>query len=199
MLQPSVTLGRGGFSLNVWGNRDLTGANGFGGDFTEIDYTVDYSWEWRELVLSAGAVYYDFPHDIAAGTVEVYGAVGLDMPLSPALTVYADVDEADGAYASLSVGRTIPDVWQPAEGVKMSVDLSAAVGFGSSNWNRFYFGEDESAVNDLLLSAGLPFELGGGWTLTPSLYFSALLDEDIRDAQDDQSNLWAGLTVSYSF
>ena len=199
VFQPSVTVGYEGLSFNIWGNRDTTDVNNQGGNFTEIDYTVDYSWTWKGLDLSTGAIYYDFPHSSAPETVEVYGAVAVDTLLSPSFTLYWDVDEADGGYASFAIGHTFPDVWQPAENVSMSVDLSGSVGFASANWNNFYYGVDKSAFTDALVSLGLPVQFGERWSLTPAVNFSQLLDDDIRDTFSDQSNFWAGVTLSYSF
>lgn len=199
VFQPSATVGYKGLSVNVWGNRDLTDANDQAGNFTEIDYTIDYSWDWKGVGFSTGAIYYDFPHSSAPETVEVYGSAAFDAPLSPSVTLYWDVDEADGAYASFGLGHTFADLWRPGRGVSMSLDVGASLGFASANWNNFYFGVDKSAFTDGLLTVAFPFQIGERWSVTPALNYSALLDDDIRDTSSDQSNFWGGVTLSYSF
>ncbi len=205
VFQPSVTGAYRGLSLNVWGNMELSNENvypGHGdaaGDFTEIDYTLDYSWAWRRLNFSLGTIYYDFPNTGLASTLELYGAVGLDAPLAPTLTVYQDVKEADGTYAALSVSHAFEDVWSPAEGVAVSLDLGASVAAGSSNFNKFYYGVDDEGLADLLLSVGLPVRLGERWTLRPSASFSTLLDDDIRSSVSDASNAWYGVSLGCAF
>ncbi|MFW6119155.1 MAG: hypothetical protein ACOC7S_02350 [Planctomycetota bacterium] len=199
VFQPSVTLGYKGLSANVWGNRDLTSINGNAGNFTEIDYTLDYSWSCGDAGFSVGAIYYDFPHSGGPSTTELYGSVGMDWPLAPTLAVYYDVDEADGAYLNLGVGHTFADVWTPSQDVAVSIDLGASVGFATSNYNRFYFGEDKSAFTDLLFSLGAPFAIGDRWTITPTVNFSQLLDDDIRDSTSDDTNVWGGVSLAYSF
>ena len=43
VLQPGASIGYGNLTASVWGNLDLTDENGYGGEFSEIDYTLDYS------------------------------------------------------------------------------------------------------------------------------------------------------------
>ena len=199
VFQPSVSASKDGFTGSVWGNRDVTNVNGNVGDFTEIDYTLDYSWAYDPLTLSVGAIYYAFPNTGAPSTLELYSAVGLDTLLSPTLTVYGDVDEADGAYASLSVGHTFEDVWKPSDAVSLGVESSASVGYATSNFNSFYFGVDSSGFVDGALSVGCPLSLGEHWTVTPSLKYSFLIDDDLKSGVGNDDNLWAGLSLTFSF
>ena len=199
VFQPSVTVGYKGLSLNVWGNMDLSDVNGHSGRFTELDYTLGYGWDCGDLAFGVGAIYYRFPHTGFPDTTELYASVGVNTLLSPTLTVYQDIDEADGTYISLGVSHTFEDVWQPAENVSMSVDLSDSIGFGSSNYNDYYFGVDHSAFNNVLVTLGLPVQIGEHWTLTPSVNCSALLGHDIRHATPHDDNVWGGLTLSCSF
>ena len=199
VLQPSVTAGWRGFSVNIWGNRDMTGENNAANDFTEIDFTADYSWTQGPVDLSVGAIRYTFPHGGGPSTTEFYGAAALETVLSPGITVYQDVEEADGTYVSVAVGHSFEEVWAPAEGVSAGLDLGLSVGMGSSDYNRFYYGAGGGALTDLLLTAGLPIRIGENATLTPSLNYSSLLDGDIRDAMADDTNLWGGLSLAVSF
>jgi hypothetical protein len=50
-------------------------------------------------------------------------------------------------------GQNLVDDWvfQPA----------VSLGWGSSSYNRFYWGLNSSKLNDLLLSASFPVEMGG--------------------------------------
>lgn len=205
VFQPSASASWRGLTLSVWGSMETTNYNlypGYGstaGDFTEIDYTLDYSWSCGKVNLSGGVIHYQFPNTGISSTTELYLAAGLDVPLAPTVTVYQDVDEADGTYATLSLGHTLEDVWKPAEGISMSVDLSASVGFGSSDHNGFYYGTGDAGFTDATLSAGLPFKLGERLTLTPSINYSALLDSDLRSGMARDDNLWAGISLGLSF
>ncbi len=199
VFQPSATIGYDGLSFNVWGNMDLDDANGQSGDFTEYDLTLDYSWTWDTVDLSVGAIYYTFPHSSAPSTTELYAGATLDLPLSPGITVYQDVDEADGSYISLSAGHSLEDIWTPARGVSVSAAVDGSVAYGTSHYNDYYYGEDSGALTDALLSLSFPVSLGENVSLTPAVNYSSLLDEDIRDNMSDDDNLWAGITISWAF
>ena len=199
VLQPSATIGWGGLSANVWGNMDLSNVNGQSADFTEYDLTLDYSWALDSLGFSVGSIYYTFPHSDVPSTAEVYAGAGLDIPLSPSLTVYQDVDEADGTYSSLSVGHTFEGILVLADGVAVSADLGASIAHGSSNFNDFYYGSDSSGLTDSLFSLSLPVSLGEYVSVAPAAHYSSLLDDDIRDSMSDDDNFWAGITLSCSF
>jgi len=180
--QSSVTFAWKGLSLNLWGNMDLTDVNGNNDEFNEVDYTLDYSGSCGKLNYSVGAIRYHFPNTNFAGTTEVYGALGLDVPLSPTLTVYADVDEADGWYGTFSIGHTFENVVTVSESVAASLELSASIAYADSDYNNFYFGVDESGFVDALFGVGLPVTVGDHVTVTPSIGYSNIIDSDLAAA-----------------
>ncbi|MBN1359514.1 MAG: hypothetical protein JW993_02930 [Sedimentisphaerales bacterium] len=187
VLQPSVSVAYKGLTGSIWGNLDLTGDFVDGGEFNEIDYTLDYSAAVpgvEKLGYSVGAIYYVFPNTGFNSTTEVYAGLGLDLPASPAVTVYYDVDEADGMYVSLSAGHSIEKLGDSPVGL----DLGASLGWGNKTYNTFYWGTTSSELNDLVLSAGFPFEVAG-ITVTPKISLITLLGSDIKDADTyDTSN-----------
>ena len=205
VMQPSAALSYRDLTATVWGNLELTNGTLFpghgdsAGDFTEIDYILDYSWAHDDLNFSVGVIVYAFPNTSLSTTTELYGAVGIDTLLSPTLTVYQDIDEADGTYANLSIGHTVEDILELGENVSVSADLAAAVGWGSGNHNAFYYGPDQSGLTDVLLSLGLPIQIGDHVTVTPSLAWSALIDNNIRAAMSDDSNFIGGISLTAAF
>ena len=107
VVQPSLTVGQGGFALNAWSSYNIDGA--YQGDVSEMDLTASYAKSVGPATLGGGVVQYTFPNqtlavedgeDVAVpGTVEVYASAALaDVPLAPALTVYYDVDAIEGFY-----------------------------------------------------------------------------------------------------
>jgi uncharacterized protein (TIGR02001 family) len=199
VFQPTVAVSWKGFTASFWGNMDLTDINNTQWQFNEIDLTLDYSWSWDIIDFSVGVIHYIFPNIGLSATTEIYGSVGLDVFLSPTLTVYQDVDQFNGTYANLSIGHTFEDVWRPRENMAMSVDLSGAVGYGSGKHNAANYGSSSAAFTDLLLALGLPLQIGEHWTVTPAVYYSILLDGRIRGAMANDANLWAGLSFTFSF
>jgi len=199
VFEPSISIAWKGLSVNVWGNMDLTGVNGNRGDFNEVDVSVDYSMSLvGPLGGSVGMVFYTFPNTAFNSTTEFYAGLNLDVPLSPSITAYFDVDEADGTYLTADIGHSF-DLPQLADGVTWSLDLGLGFGWGSADYNRFYFGGGGSGWTDLHSSLSLPIQLGDHWTVTPSVGYHAVLDDDLRDAVANDDNVVYGISVTFSF
>ena len=121
VFQPSVYLSKYGFTASIWGNQDWTGINDNGGNFTEFDYTLDYTntipgLDW--LSGSAGVIHYTFPHTPFASTTEVYGGLTLNkVPLTPSIKIYRDVDEMQGTYYQFGLGHTFEKITKWNESV----------------------------------------------------------------------------------
>ncbi|MFO8058508.1 MAG: hypothetical protein R6V10_14580 [bacterium] len=194
VLQPSLTLSNGGFSLNFWGNVDLTDYGeeaGYGdeeGNATEIDYTGSYERNLGPVILGVGFVNYTFPHVGLAPTTEVFASLGLDMPLSPSITCYVD-EVAEGAnYTSVDLSHSF-DLFESG-GVSMAAELSAHAGYANGkNVETYYDTLDHAAWHDWSAGVALPVSLGGGFSLTPAYQYSSLWDEDIRDEVDDNRDM----------
>jgi hypothetical protein len=199
VLEPSITFGCGDLSLNVWANLDTTAVNDYEWQANEIDYTLDYSTTWKNLNLSLGGIFYQFPGAEDVDTVEAYGAVGLDIPTAPKLTVYQDLDEHDGTYMVLSFGHTFEDVWKPSESVRMGVDLSTRFAYGTRKHNLFYYGSDASGWADARVSLGLPFAIGDHVTVTPAIHHLWILSDGLSRALGEDSVFWAGVSVAVAF
>jgi len=190
VLQPGAYISYNNFTASFWGNLDLTDENGYKGEFSEIDLTLDYSGQVPGadfLSYSLGFINYDFP--VNGGfddTWEIYWGFGLDVPASPSVTVYHDVDEAAGTYVSFGIGHSIENLTD----LGLGVDLSASIGWGSSGYNKSYWGPDESELNDLVLSAAFPFE-AAGLAVTPSVNYITIVGDDIRAPNTyGQNDMW---------
>jgi hypothetical protein len=203
VLQPGASIGYKGITASFWGNLDLTDENGDQGEFSEIDLTLDYSGQVPGIDLvsyTLGVINYDFPASGADDTWELYWGFGLDVPASPSVTVYHDVDEVDGTYVSFGVGHSFENLFEIDSGVGVGLDLGASIGWGSASYNKFYWGPNKSELNDLVLSAALPFEVAG-FTITPNANYITLMDEDIREPNTyGQNDMWvAGVGISKEF
>lgn len=211
VLQPSVTVGYGGFSFNVWGNMDLTNfgedeciytedCESRSGQFTEIDLTLDYTHSFGAFSIGGGIIAYEFPNwDGSEDTHEVYLAMSYDTILAPSLTIYYDFDEVEGFYANFGIGHsfTFND--------KLGLDLSASIGYGDSDYNEAYFGVDDSALVDFNVGLALPYAVTDKITITPVLNLTSVVDSDLRDSVesgsccDNETNIYGGISVSFSF
>ncbi|MGB2863901.1 MAG: hypothetical protein WBC05_11295 [Sedimentisphaerales bacterium] len=204
VLQPGASISYKNLTASVWGNLDLTDENGYKGEFSEIDLALDYSGQVAGsdiLNYSVGVINYDFP--VSGGfddTWEVYWGFGLNVLASPSVTVYHDVDEAEGTYISFGIGHSFESVVELGPDTGLGVDLSADIGWGSGGYNKFYWGPDKSAMNDLVLSAAFPFEIAG-FAVTPSLNYVTLMSDEIRspNAYGSNDTWYAGVGFSKEF
>jgi hypothetical protein len=201
VLQPGASVGYKGLTGSIWANMDLTGEVVGEGSLTETDFTLDYSNKIPGLGVlgySVGAIYYSFLNTHTHPTAEVYGGLTASVPLSPGVRWFYDFDQIKGSYVQFSVGHTIEKIRKWGEDCHCDVQLGASLGLGTAEYNEGYFGVDETALNDLTLTAGLPFTFGK-LTIKPSVGYSAMLDKDIRAATDKSDNFWVGVGVAYNF
>ncbi len=201
VLQPSVGIGYKGFTASVWGNMDLHGDAVDDGELNEVDYVIDYSntFPGQEiLAYSVGAIYYDFPNTSFPGTAEIYGGLSASVPLSPSVTWFYDFDEADGSYFQFSVGHGVEKVAQWTTDAYCDLEVGASLAYASGGYDDYYFGVDDSAFNDLTLSAGVPVTIGN-WTIKPIVAYSTMIDSDIREATGKSDNLWGGISIAVEF
>ena len=86
------------------------GVSGF--NLSEFDPWAEVSVPVGKATLTGGVVGYVFPNDFGVtddfNTWEVYGKVGLGVPLSPKLAVYYDFDKVKGAYLEGTVAHAVP-------------------------------------------------------------------------------------------
>ncbi len=184
VFQPGISASYKGFTATVWGNLELTTVNENNGEFSEVDYTVDYSGKLpglEKISYSVGAIFYDFPVSETKDTSEVYWGLGAYLPFGPSATVYHDLDEADGTYISLGAGHRIDKIVELASDIPVSMEIGASLGWGSRSYNKYYWGIDQAKLNDLMFSVSFPIEIGG-CTLVPSLNYVTLVSDDIRDS-----------------
>jgi len=204
VLQSSITASYENLTAAIWSNLELTNINGNSGDFSEIDYSLDYSAAlpgMEGVEYSVGSIYYDFPGTATKDTTEVYWGINFDLPANPSITVYHDVDEAEGTYVSLAIGHSVEKVTELVPDVPVGMEVGASLGWGSGSYNKYYWGTDQSKINDLTLSASFPVEIGG-WTVAPSLNYATLLSDDIRNTDaygTDSDFFFADVSFSKKF
>ena len=212
VLQPLFTAATDyGLSFNAWGNFNLTDNLGPDAEkeFNEVDLTVSYDVPIDAVSLSVAVAEYLFPHatvtddagvgTAAPGTREVQVTLGLDdIILAPTLMVAYDFDEADGFYASASVSHSL----DLAEGLSLEGALS--ISMADSSYNEYYFGVDDSALNDAGATLTLSYVPMENVTVSTYVTYAKLLDSDIEDAADEiyfnnGDIVVGGITAEYTF
>lgn len=199
VIQPGLTLSAAGFSFNVWGSIDMTDINELGDGtyrLQELDYTLSYGFSPAEWVdLEAGVIYYTFPGTGVDPTWEAFASVAFPtVPfLTPSFTAYYDFDEVEGWYLSAALEHEIELTEE------MALTLGAALGFGDSDYNDAYWGVDKSALNDLSFGAALGYQVNDAFSVGVSAGYMVLVNSDIRDAADDKSKFFMGVSAAFEF
>ncbi len=203
--------GNASVTVGGWANVDLgryddtdefSQSGGVSGlNLSEFDPWAEVSVPVGKATLTGGVVGYVFPNDFGAtddfNTWEVYGKVGLGVPLSPKLALYYDFDKVNGAYIEGTVGHTVP-----LGSVSLNLGALAGLSAGQAEsdspeeLNNFF----ENGFTHLDLSAGVPFS-AGIFSITPVVHFLVNGDEVTKfTSPGDESDvkLWGGLTISWS-
>lgn len=197
VIQPSMTIGYKGFSMNLWGNLDSDPYSATAADnksnWTETDLTLAYGREVGPVSLSAGYIYYGM--DSLTDTQEVFVSASYDTFLSPTLSVYKDIANLSGWYVTLGVSHSLPLT------ETLALDLGAQIGYLRANEASSYEEVDGSgtgngkayrAMHDGLLSASLPIALNEYLTVTPKLSYSFALSSDASDRLEESNNAAIG-------
>jgi len=206
VFQPGVSFGWNGFTAGWWGSMDTTTINNNRGEFIEHDYYLDYSGDVPfvdGVGYSVGVINYYFPS--AEDTTEVYWGFGFDLPLSPSITFYHDIDDVKGTYASFGLSHSIERIAELGPDMPIAMDIGASLGWGSGSYNKSYWsggdGVTSSKLNDLALSLSFPVEIAG-WTVAPSINYVTIVSDAVRDTDtynDASDYFFAGVSLSKSF
>ena len=207
VFQPCAGLTLDGFEASAWGSLDTTAANGRRHSFQELDYTLGYSRQLKDvpgvksLTLSAGHIWYVFPAQNPGRTRELYaGAQMEDVPLKPSVTAYHDYVQADGVYVSPTLEHTFcvcRDV--------LHLTLKGGVGWSDGGMNRFNIGVERNVAGfvDATLSATLTWKLTELLSISGTIAGSQLVDRRLREfAKEDGANagfVWGGLGFNVAF
>ena len=209
VIQPSLTIGYKGFSINAWGNLDTEFDDGDpttddDSDLSETDLTLSYERSFGPMAVGVGFIYYSLN---GPDTDEVYLSVGADIPLAPTLTVYKDIAEFNGWYVNLGVSHSFELPW------KISLDLSGSMGYYYSTDDTFVEINERliattnkyKALHDGVLSAGLTIPLGRYLSLVPSVSYIFPLSDDADNLltstsfSNDSDHLYGGIILSLAF
>jgi hypothetical protein len=199
VLQPAISFTQYNFSSIVWGNLDLSEDNRNSGNFTRVDIVLDYSNTLKcadcLVGYSAGLIHYVYPSTEDCNTTEMYVAATMNGTVAPTLTFFYDIDEVCGWYMNLLLKSEWGTLFCPTLCSVVTIETSLSLGWGNSNYNRYYYGLKSARFLDFYANLSFP-TLYKKWYLAPHLSYSYLVDASIRDANiNENANLWGGLTV----
>jgi hypothetical protein len=175
-------------------------------NFSEFNPYAEVGFGTGKATLTGGIVGYFYPNDLTdesngglnsdVNTWEMYGKVGLDVPLAPELSIYYDFDKIKGAYVEGAVSHSVP------LGESRTLDLGGVVGLSlgqdESSDESFNFADD--GFTHLDLSAGVPLT-AGVFSITPVLHFQISGDEITKftsPTNESDVKLWGGVSIGWS-
>ena len=210
MIQPSATVGYKGFSINLWGNLDTKLDDGDPTtsdkkEWTETDLTLAYERSFGMIGLGVGYIYYGL--DGVDDSEEVYLSVGMDILLSPTLTIYREIAHLPGWYLNLGISHS----FDLPKG--MSLDLAGTVGYYCSDDDDFVEIDDNlnattekyQNFHDGLISAGLTIPIAEYFTFSPMISYSFPLSDEADNLltsssfSNDSDFIFGGATLSIAF
>jgi hypothetical protein len=218
----ALPVGNASLTVGGWGNIDLgryddpaddiaEGGGSSAINLAEFNPYAEASFTAGKITLTGGIMGYLYPNDedapntfrlftSADNTVELYGKLGLDAPLSPELSLYYDVDKVKGVYIEGSLSYSLP------ASETVSLDLGTVAGFSAGQGDTSDdLGEaprfDDDGFTHLDMSAGVPFT-AGAISIAPVVHLLVNLDDRTKITSpadfDKDVKLWAGVSLSWS-
>ncbi len=218
VMQLDGSASKWGFTFDWWANYSLNDEKDRDGgryqEFTEIDYTIDYTLNIGDmseklgveevplvapLSLSAGYIYYTFPNVDRESkyfdTHEVYFGASYDCLLQPYFKWYWDVDSGkgnadgggDGSYFIAGIGHN----FEFGE-TGVTADLGMSCAYNDEQWT------DKRGWADMGFSGSVNIPVLGYFTISPAVSYSLILDRDTyNDAAENE--FYGGLKISFEY
>jgi len=203
VLQPSVGITYGGFDTNIWANYDsdwkVEDTDNGQGKVTETDLTVSYSFSKNKFNFSAGYIYYAFQG--VQDTQELFFSAAYDVLLNPALVLYYDYDEGQGAFIIASIDHS----FDLGKNIPLDVGASASYNINNKLMGVDEEGNDFSNFYNGELYASVTFPVTKAFSITPKIAYSFPLSNDAKEAissisyDGDKDIFYGGINLTLSF
>ncbi len=220
----SIPAGNASITVGGWANIDLGRYDDVDDDISESGAISSFNlsefnpygevaFPVGKATLTLGGIGYIYPNDADGdvrndfglltsefNTVELYGTVGVDVPLSPTLAVYYDVDKIKGAYIEGSVSHDLPVSETVAVSLGALAGLSAGQGIPDDPTTDESSNFDDDGFTHLDVSAGVPFSTGA-FSITPVLHLIINGDERVKVTSPSNTSdvkVWGGVSISWS-
>lgn len=202
VIQPSAGINYGVFGMNIWANYDSDSKIDEGdghGEFNETDITLNYTRSIDKLTLTAGYIYYAL--NSANDTQEVYLSAGYNTMLAPALTLYYDFDEGNGAFLVASVAHA----FEVMKDISLNLGASASYNINNKVMGFDKDGDDFSNFYNAEISSSAEIPVWRAITVTPKIAYSFPLSNDAKEAlsnisdDGDREILYGGVNITLSF
>jgi hypothetical protein len=227
VIQPSLTVGYKGFSVNMWGNLDTkpyaAAGKSYSGTWTETDFSLSWNKTIGAVTAGIGYIYYNLAAAHAEAqdpldSQEVFLTLTLDKLLSPTLSIYKEIDHYHQWYFLLGISHTIE--LGRIVALKLAASASYLLSDDAATYPKYDSQSNQtddkySNFHDAQLTASLPIYVAKSITFTPLLSYVFPLCEDAKydmkarsqkvtgggaiPLDGDSSYLYGGLTVSFTY
>jgi len=227
VIQPSLTVGFGGFSANLWGNLDTKpyapSGESYSSAWTETDFTLAYNRTIGPLTAGMGYIYYGLSpaHTGApdpADSQEIFATATLNTLLSPTLTIYKEIDHYHQWYFLLGISHVFE--FSKIVSLKLAASVSYLLSEDADTYPKF--DSQGSATSDKFnnfhdgtITASLPVAAATHITITPFVSYVFPLCDDAKHemkarsqkvawggsapSDGDASYVIGGVTLSFAF
>jgi len=196
VLEPAAWIQAYGLYFEVWGNFVLND-EADQGEFNEIDLISYYELAWNNFTLEPGFEAFLYHDADEPSTLEL--TIGFSYFIIDQFSIftkhYFDVAEYEGSYfGTAGVGFE-----RELESLPFYLDSSLKLGWGNSDFNEVNIEVSESALNVIIADLSVYYYPLEYLYLRPHIQFSALLDDDLRDAVDNPTIVSGGIAVGVEF
>lgn len=211
--QSQLTVAQYGVSFNVWGNYDIgKDYQGVSSDFSEIDLSLAYTLPLNinEMALDVGLISYNYPANGSTGnpgsTTELFAKASVlsfrDYVI-PSVTMFGDVDEANGVYFLFDVVAP----YQISDYLAIEAGISA--GWGNTSYNDYYWGDavngwsQDKGFNDYNFYGNFSYVIVENLSVAINMTYTMVEGGSIRSAAgriyESKEKFWGGVNLVYDF
>jgi hypothetical protein len=174
----TATLRWRGFRSWNFFNIDLTDLNGDRYELNEYDFILDYTFRFGRWSVAPGMLRFTSPTGFFKTTTKYTLDIRMSSPWNPRLRIRIDTKHSRGSYYIFSASRRAAPL-----GGHFILALYGEFGLSQPRYYRGYL-SDRIAATDALLGVSAPVAVGKGFTLSPFVEFTSLLDRSVRGAQE---------------
>ncbi len=224
VIQPSMTVGYRGFSVNLWGNLDTkpySPANAsYASAWNETDFVLAYAKTMGLFTIGGSYAYYSLASlnkdaQDRPDAQELSATVSLNTLLTPTLSVYKEIDHYRNWYVLLGLSHVFE--LNPTVSLKLAGTASYLLSTDADTYPKFDGSSQPTSekfrnFHDGTVSASMPIKATSFITVTPMVSYIFPLSRDAKDemkafgmkgsatpAERDSSFIVGGVTVSFTF
>lgn len=198
--QPSLNVQYYGVGFNVWANFPVAPQPNQG-QFNEIDLTPYYTrtiekftlFTWLDLELYPNRN----PKSLDAGETTLEWGLHVQRPVGPIFlftdVVVGIVFARGGVYWNMGVGYQKDLPWN------FAVVSKALFAVANGTFTAAYVAPVGTVPMQFEWSLAFPWTPFHGWSFTPKMAVSTLLDTNLRTASGDPTIVWGGLAVDFTW